>query len=228
MNAQRYNTFNLAHKGLRALLYDTALKLQQADLSDQSSIESIGQVEQVLGLFESHAHHEDQFFNEPLEQSNPDVAKVFEKEHEEDHRLARVIARLIDSWKDAALPEKRQEIGKHLFYAFNEFIAFNLYHMNKEELQLNEVLWKEYSDDTIKATEQALVQAIPPAKMAAFAHWMIKGINNPELTKWLGEVKRFAPAPVFEMLDGIAKTQLADDHYNKIRASVEKESIVVL
>lgn len=59
----RYNSFNQVHKGLRAYLYDTALKLQQTDLADARAGESaMKQVEELLVLFESHAQNEDEFF----------------------------------------------------------------------------------------------------------------------------------------------------------------------
>ncbi len=213
----RYNSFNQVHKGLRALLYETALKIQQTDMSQAEAAEPvISQIEEVLFLFESHAHGEDHYFNEPLEKTNPEVAMLFEKEHVEDHRLANVLSSLIASYKQATTSPARAERGKHLFYAFNEFIAFNLYHMNKEEIELNAALWDRYSDSEIKSIEQTLVQNIPPQKMAQYAKWMIRGINDKELIHWLDEVRRFAPPPVFEMLLAIAEVELSQQRFATI------------
>lgn len=217
MDTSRYNSFNQVHKGLRALLYETALNFQQVDMSIAEAAESvIAQLEEVLFLFESHAHGEDHYFNEPLEKTNPEVATLFEKEHVEDHRLANVLSGLIASFKQAPTPQARAEKGKHLFYAFNEFIAFNLYHMNKEEIELNAALWERYSDTEIKSIEQTLVQNIPPQKMARYAKWMIRGINDKELIHWLDEVRRFAPPPVFEMLIAIAEVELSQQRFAAI------------
>ncbi len=217
MNTSRYNSFNQVHKGLRALLYETALKIQQTDMSQAEAAEPvILQIEEVLFLFESHAHGEDHYFNEPLEKTNPEVATLFEKEHIEDHRLANVLSSLIASYKQATTPQARAEKGKHLFYAFNEFIAFNLYHMNKEEIELNAALWERYSDTEIKSIEQTLIQNIPPQKMAQYAKWMIRGINDKELIHWLDEVRRFAPPPVFEMLIAIAEVELPSQRFATI------------
>lgn len=218
MKANRYNTFNQVHKGLRALLYDTAMKLQQTDLSNSDkAISAIEQVRETLYLFESHANGEDYYFNEPLEKSKPEVAQLFQKEHEEDHRLGNVISHLLESWAQAETHDARREAGKLLFYSFNEFIAFNLYHMNKEEIELNAALWVQYSDDEIRAIEQTLVQNIPPAKMEAYGKWMIRGLNDVEIAKWLGEVRDLAPAPVFTLLDQIAKTELPPSRYDDIQ-----------
>lgn len=224
MMTTRYNSFNQVHKGLRALLYETALDLQQTDLSSaEMAAPVLEQLEVILLLFESHAHGEDHYFNEPLEQTNPQIARLFEKEHEEDHRLAGVLTHLLASYRTAMSDEERAQRGRLLFYAFNEFIAFNLYHMNKEEIELNAALWQRYSDQEIKGIEQALVQNVPPQKMALYAKWMFRGINDSEIIRWLGEVRDFAPAPVLEMLLGIAANELAPDRYDAITAALNVE-----
>jgi hypothetical protein len=225
-STSRYNSFNQIHKGLRALLYDTALKFQQTDLSDKTAGEKVlQQLELLLMLFESHAHNEDEFYNKPLEEVNHAVATMFEKEHDEDHRLGKVLADLIDRWRKEADASGRETTGRNLFYAFNEFIAFNLYHMNKEEIELNAVLWNEYSDDTIKATEQELVKRVPPQKMGLYAKWMIRGINDTELSTWLKEVKEFAPPEVFSMLIQLAAAELPSVRYEKLKQSLDASAL---
>jgi len=227
MNTPRYNSFNQIHKGLRAMLYESALQLQQTDFSDASSGEAaLLQIEEVLYLFDSHAHNEDHFFNEPLEKTNQDVAKLFEKEHEEDHRLGNVLRDLISQWRAATHAEARWKTGRNLFYAFNEFIAFNLYHMNKEEIELNAALWEVYTDEQIKATEQTLVQQTPPQKMMQYAKWMIRGCNTTELAKWLHEVRMGAPAEVFAVMMKLAEEQLPASRFEEVKKSIEEMTVV--
>lgn len=224
MNTNRYNSFNQIHKGLRVMLYTTAEQMQQSDMSKEEMAKPVlEQIEEVLYLFESHAHGEDHHFNEPLEQSYPEVAKLFEKEHEEDHRLAAVLTHLITAYRMSDSDSERATRAKELFYAFNEFIAFNLYHMNKEEIELNAVLWEKYSDQEIRLIEQTLVQSIPPQKMMKYAKWMIRGINNSEIIHWLGEVKAFAPTPVFEMLISIAELELPTQRYQAVADALHYE-----
>ena len=220
----RYNSFNQIHKGLRALMYDTAMQLQQSDLSN-GQCPVIAQVEEVLYLFEGHAQSEDQFFNEPLEKKDPEVSKLFIKEHIEDHRLGSILNDLLSQWKTASRDEERAEIGRSIFYMFNEFIAFNLYHMNKEEFDLNESLWKHYTDEEIKTTERTLVQNVPPAKMAKMVKWMVKGVNDTELYRWLQEVQLTAPTPVFNLIYGTAKTELNETRFNSLKEKLDMETI---
>jgi hypothetical protein len=57
---QRYNGFNLIHKGLRALLYHTGLQLQQTDFTVEDETEAaVNRVKEAIMLFEGHAHKED-------------------------------------------------------------------------------------------------------------------------------------------------------------------------
>jgi len=223
MKNNRHNSFNQIHKGLRVLLFDTATRLQRTHLGHTTAAdETIRQVEEVLYLFESHAHGEDHFFNEPLEKIQPEISQLFQQEHEEDHRLGLVLTDLIHQWRNELTEEGRCVAGRNLMYAFNEFMAFNLYHMNKEEIELNAVLWKTYTDSEIIAIEQQLVQQIPPQKMAAYAKWMVRGINNQELIKWFSEVRQFAPAPVFGMLMEIAEKELEADRLTEIKTALEQ------
>lgn len=217
----RHNSFNQVHKGLRVLLYDTALKMQQTDWADTNEGDKVtAQVEEVLVLFESHAHNEDLFFNEPLEEINDEVAKLFEKEHEEDHRLTKVLRKQVKEWKQASTKKERMAEGVRLLYAFNEFIAFNLYHMNKEETLLNQVLWDTYTDDQIRVTEQQLVQSIAPEKMMKYALWMIRGINTPEMIQWMKELERGAPAPVYQIVRAMAKDEWGVGRWKEVEKSM--------
>lgn len=223
----RYNSFNKVHKALRAILYDTAIKIQQTDFSDEiAGRELLAQIEQVLELFESHAHNEDHFFNEPLEEINKEVATLFEKEHEEDHRLAMILKKAIKNWKAANSDHERQREGKALFYAFNEFIAFNLNHMNKEEILLNEVLWDTYTDDQIKITEQQIIQNTPPEKMMLYAIWMIRGINSREMTEWIQELSKTAPKALYEQVQEMAKKEWGPVRWKDVEVALRPEIIL--
>jgi hypothetical protein len=97
--------------------------------------------------------------------------------------------------------------------------------MNKEEIELNKVLWKEYSDDTIKATEQELVKQVPPQKMALYAKWMVRGINDTELSKWFKEVRAFAPPELFGMLMQLAAAELPALRYEKLKQTLDSAAL---
>ncbi len=58
MQQSRYNIFNQIHKGLRAMLYDTALRIQQMIfhvLRKNRLFATVRQLEKVLAFFDKHA-----------------------------------------------------------------------------------------------------------------------------------------------------------------------------
>lgn len=213
----RYNTFRLIHKGLRALLYAASVKIQQADLgSVDEGKPVVDEIQLLISLFETHAHSEDVYYNEPLEKLKPDVANLFEKEHEEDHRLGNKLLSIIAKWKTATDNESRLTFGQELFYSFNEYIAFNLYHMNKEETMLNEVMWSVYSDEQIAGMEQKAVQNISPDNMGEYGKWILRGNNNEDIAGWISEIKHGAPAEVYTWIHGLAKQELNAERFSAI------------
>lgn len=228
MKSNRYNTFYRIHKGLRAMLYETALKIQQTDMADpEAGAPVIGAVNEVLLMFGTHADSEDRFYNIPLENIDSSVATLFEKEHVEDHRLAAQLEQLVHDWSEAATRETRQEIGKELFYSFNEFIAFNLYHMNKEEKLLNQVLWKHYDDQEIIQKERTLVQSLTPEKIALSGRVMARGLNDREIAEWHREVRATAPAPVYGLLKSISQKELPAKRWESIQRALEEKTVHV-
>lgn len=198
MNTPRFNLFNQIHKALRAFLFDSVLQLQQTDLTNiDKSKPVLIQIQSLLDLFDSHAWHEDNFVLTAVKEHAPDIIAMFEQEHVEDHRLSEQLQEKITAWWQA---EDKYEAGRQLFYALNDFVAFNLRHMNKEEMLLNNILWQHYSDDEILAIERNIQQAVSPDKMQVAIEWMVKGINDEELMHWIGGVKHSAPQPVLQAL----------------------------
>jgi chromosome condensin MukBEF ATPase and DNA-binding subunit MukB len=87
---ERYNSFNIIHKGLRAALYQTALQLQQTDFTeDQQAEEALNKVREIVMLFEGHAHKEDNFVLPMINEYEPSVVASFNSEHEEDDKLGK-------------------------------------------------------------------------------------------------------------------------------------------
>ena len=68
--------------------------------------------------------------------------------------------------------------GNQLFLTLNEFIAFNLYHMNKEESLLLLALWKHFSDEEIRQMEQAIMAVIDPQVLLEESRWMMRSIST--------------------------------------------------
>lgn len=202
------------------MLYDTATRIQQTDFAQPAAHSTVDQLEQVLLFFDDHAEHEDAFILPHLHQQNAGLIDELEKDHEVDHQLAHTLFTGISNWRTATDSDERKAAGQRLFYAFNEFVAFNLYHMNKEETVLLPLLWEHYTDEDILHMEHQILQTISPQTLLTESRWMIRYINAPEAIDWLTGVKRGAPADVYNGFMQLAADELPADRLNRVQMAL--------
>ncbi len=223
----RFNIFNQIHKALRALLYDTALTLQQTHFVNAEEAESaLARVKHVLNVFDKHAEHEDNSILPAIQQFEPSVVDAFEQEHQEDHALAEDLRAQISVFENETTADGRLKTGHNILHSFIAFMTFNLDHMAKEETILNDRLWRYYSDAEILALNQRIVASIPQEEMAFTSAWMMRGLSNSEISRWLKEVQRNAPEFVFSALFTIAEKELPHDRFRKILEDLTEGAMV--
>lgn len=206
---ERYNSFNLIHKALRAMLYDTALTLQTTYFAEVAEAKAaIDNVESIIYFFEQHAHHEDTFMLPAIQAFEPTLVEAFENEHVADLELGNRLATLLKMYEACMLDEEKVNCGSAINKCFRDFMVFNIEHMGKEESEINRVLWTHYTDEELIALNGRLVASIPPGDLMTQAKWILRSINKNEAVKWLKGVCETAPSFVFEALMKLADTEL--------------------
>lgn len=219
--------FNLKHKGLRAMLFETAMELQHTCFDhSESAAETMKKVESVMHAFHNHAAHEDQFVLPTLRKYDAALIEEFESEHAMDELLTQKVNKLIAACKLAEGKENMIAAGYALTMAFNEFIAFNLYHMNKEEHKINNTFWKYYTDAELAQVTQKIIASIPPGELAEEASWMIKGTSRNEIIAWLLAVKNDAPEFVFKSLLAVAEKSLSQQRLNEVQEGLTEGAMI--
>ncbi|MEJ8816880.1 hemerythrin domain-containing protein [Lacibacter sp. H407] len=215
---KRYNIFNQVHKGLRALLYETIIKLQQTDFTDaEDAEEAVQQVKIILELFDEHAHTEDTFILPAIAEYEPSVVDVFEQEHVKDLTLSKNVHGLLQAFSLTISANAKQEIGAAISKAVFEFTLFNLEHMKKEEDVLNKLLWRYFDDEHLHSITATIIANVPAEKMPLYNKWMMRGLSNTEIIDWLKQVKNNAPDFVFQSFLGLAMAELTDNRWQKIQ-----------
>ena len=223
----RYNIFNQIHKALRALLYDTALGIQQTDFVDAAEAEqTLSKLQQLIALFDKHAYHEDNYVLPAIQQFEPSLKEAFEQEHVQDHALGQRLTRLMNAYEHAVSTAERTEVGLAIHAAYVDFMVFNLNHMAKEENLINAALWKHYTDAQIQNLNNIIVSNIPQEEAAFSSVWMIKSLNNQEIIGWLKQVRSNAPEPAFRALFNIASSELSAQRWGIIQ-EVLMEGVLV-
>lgn len=220
---ERYNTFNIIHKGLRAALYQTALQLQQTDFTEEDQAEeALSRVKEIVLLFEGHAHKEDTFILPMINEYEPSVVAGFNAEHEQDEKLGIELNTAVEKVASSStLPEKIVS-GRELTESFVRFMVFNLEHMAKEEDIINKILWRYYSDDEIKAVSSQISANTPPWMQDFYAKWMLRGINNSEATVWIKAIEKGVPPIVFQTLLQKAEQELPAKRFQRISQSLSR------
>ncbi len=216
IHGKRYNVFNNIHKGLRAMLFSIQMKLQQTDSASPEAATIIAELEKVLYYYDEHADHEDKYILAHILQQEPQIAKALEEDHVIDHQLSEKLRTMLGNWKNAAAGDK-QEAASATFYALNAFIAFNLYHMNKEETELLPLLWKHFSDAEIIGMEQEIIANINPETLMEESRWMMRSISNTEIQEWLGGVKAGAPEFVYQSFVQMAAEELPGERFTALQ-----------
>jgi hypothetical protein len=217
----------MIHKALRAMLYDTGLTLQQTLFSDAAEAENaLQKVEAVLHQFEQHAHHEDTYVLPSIIYYNPWLANEFEKEHITDNQLSKRLQHLLNIFRATTLAEERMIAGSAIAKAFTEFMVFNLEHMAKEEIVLNQAFWQHYTDAELMQLNQTIVANIPEDEKRITAQWMMRGVNKDEAIHWLKGMKQNAPEADFWRVYNLTKTELPMHRRVEVQeAIIEREAI---
>lgn len=208
----RYNVFYQIHKALRALLYDTGIQLQQTDFIDTKERNAaIIRLEEVIAMFESHADKEDSYILPALQQYEPSVTSLFADEHVQDHALGEQLNSLLLRARQRLTGEEFIQLGSSINKTFTEFMVFNLNHMAKEEIILNQLLWRYYSDEEIHKITERILASIEPRFLQLASYWMVRGLSNNEIIFWLQQMKGKVPEQAFDGLIQLINAELPDE-----------------
>lgn len=224
---KRYNLFYQIHKGLRTMLYETAIGLQQTDFCNEEETDAIAErISEVVVLFDKHAHSEDNNVLTAIESLEPSVASLFAEEHIKDHELSKRLTALVNMLTAVTGEDEKEELGSAIRVAFTEFVVFNLQHMAKEESELNKLLWDHFSDEELHAITMQIISQVPVDLLNAYNHWMMRGLSNNEIGKWLKQIKNTAPDPVFNSMIQLAETELPRQRFSMITESLTEGAML--
>lgn len=223
----RYNSFYQVHKALRAMLYETAIELQRTDFNNnEEAMAVLSSITTIVNVFDKHAYNEDQYVFAAVTQYEPSIVDSFEQEHVKDHELAVQLRTLINIYPTLETDDEKNQLGSAMRKAFIDFMTFNLVHMAKEEDVINNLLWRYYTDDQIKAIERKIISNQTPESTAIVWKWMLHGLSNLEITNWLRAVEKNAPEVVFNNLFATAEKELPAIRFRQVIEELTQRQMV--
>lgn len=227
MHVLRFNPFGQIHKGLRALLYDTAILLQHTNFTVEAEIAAATErVKLVNRMFDQHAHTEDNKVFPMIEKHAPEVVADFEAQHQTDHQLSLGLERCLHLFTETNTPEQTQYAGNELLQSFNAFLAFNVEHMRKEETIVNNCLWRHYTDAELLKKVQEISAAIPPEENKYFVFWMLRGMATHEIIDWYNVIKLSAPSPVFTFFCDLGEEALPAKKWDCVKEALQEGALL--
>lgn len=222
MQTLRFNPFNQIHKGLRALLYDTAVLIQHTDFTKEAEIKKVKErVQLVNELFEAHANIEDNQIFPMITKFAPDVVEDFESQHKTDHELSEGLQKCLALFTETNSVEQNLWAGNELLQAFNSFLAFNVEHMKQEETVINKVLWQHYPDAQLLEKVREIGSSLPPDENMLHSTWMLKGLAVHEIITWYEAIRQMAPPPVYESFCQLAETTLTHSRWKTVEEALQ-------
>lgn len=222
----RFNLYQAVHKGLRAFMADTLVRVGRTDAADRSEgADCAEQVRTLLHLFGEHLVHENRFIHAAMERRAPGSAAQAESEHL-DHvaEIGALLAVLAQA--ELATSEQCEARWLRLYQALSQFIADNLTHMLLEEQTHNAVLWAHHSDEELIALHDELVASIPPDEMAVHFRWMLPSVSHAERVGMLQGMRQGMPPEVFASQLDMARPLLDVRSWQKLKTAFQHDLAV--
>src|SRR5688500_1459305 len=143
---RRYNLFRI-HKGLRALLYDTALQLQKTAFSDfEQSDAALENIYLAIEFIEAHVNLEEAYIFSPLAKYEKATIAAFNRQQQESLDLAGEIKKVSRILQLADSGSERRIAGSALSNAYMQIMVSQLHLMSQEEIEINHLLWYHFND----------------------------------------------------------------------------------
>lgn len=222
----RFNMYQAIHKGLRAFMADTLVRVGITDHTDaHERKEAAEQLRSLLHLCAQHLAHENHFLHTAMEQRVPGSAAQCSREHIQHTAHIEALSACLDRalrLQDAA---QAASAWLSLYHALSLFVADNYEHMLLEEREHNAVLWRHFSDEELIEIHDALLASIPVEEMALCFRWILPHLSHPERVAMMGGMRQGMPAEVFASQLDLARPLLNARAWHKLQAALKEEVV---
>jgi FPC/CPF motif-containing protein YcgG len=223
--------FTAVHKAIRSMIYDVSGRLQSADFSDRArSVELLADLQHefstavsatcVLCLLHLHARHEEKVPFPAMESLEPALVRALIEDHQEIQRRMTALARSSSEFAKLESPEERLAAGARINREANEFFAFYLGHMNKEEDTIVPAMQAHFTDEQMRAMQATIIGSMERERLAGFLYWMLPSLSLNELTALIAGVKDGAPPELLQLAAGIGAARVDPARWAVVRQRV--------
>ena len=220
MTTPRYDIYRLIHKALRAFMSDTLTAVGRMDPHDHAERTPVlTQVRELLNVCRSHLEHEDHFLHSVMEQRAPGSTRHTAGDHTDHSHWFEELETACVAVEQAEGPA-RAGAAAILYRKLALFVGENFVHMNTEETENNEVLWRTHSDAELMAIEGAIVASLSPQEKQFSGRWMLPMLTPEERALVVNGMRATLPPPAFAGILTMLMQNLNDTNWRKLTAAI--------
>ena len=217
MAQQRLEMYRPIHKAIRHMMYTTAHDLSVADFQDKPSADgALASLESTISILVLHAGHEEDYVHPPLEERAPGFIEAFEKDHGNDD-LVYADLRKLSNEVGSASGARKSELGDEIYDIYNQFVGTYVSHLYREEHELQQALWDNFTDEELGAIDGAIQASVAPDVMCIFLNLICASFNPDDLVSLLGAMKGGVPPEVFQGLVQMCESATPADIWAKVK-----------
>jgi hypothetical protein len=216
----RHDIYRFVHKALRAFMSDTLSAVGSMDPHDDAEQNAVlKQVRELLDFCQGHLRKEDHFVHSAMEERAPGSTRATAGDHKEHlHSFDDIEAMRIAVEQTEG--KARTGAAALLYRKLALFVGENFVHMNVEETENNEVLWRTHSDAELIAIEQAIVASLSPQEKLFSGRWMLPVLSPAERALVLNTMRASLPPQAFAGILVTLMPRLSDANWRKLTAAI--------
>jgi len=229
--AANEDLFTPIHKALRSMIYSLGGRLQSVDFADKAASAAVLADLQhefansvsatcVLCLLHTHAGHEETGVFPSMQPIDPALIRMLIDDHQEITRRLVALTKKAEELGATDAPGRRVELGAAINREANDFFAFYLAHMNKEEVTIVPAMKEHFTDEQLMAMQGKIMGSMPPERLTNYLKWMLPSLSFDELTRLLAGMKHGAPPEFLRFVTGIGAANVEPTRWAAVQGRV--------
>jgi hypothetical protein len=220
MTQEKHCTYRATHKAIRHLLFSASLQVGITDFADDGVIaETLESIDALIFVLWEHRAREDASVHLPLESRAPGVTALFAEDHEEDEAMSAEVGELVPQIR-SAIGDQRVALGIRLHEQLNAYIGIYLGHLYREETELQQALWDNFTEEELLAMSRELVATIPPDRSGYLLKVMCSSCGPDDIAPILGRIKANAPPEIAQRTLQMAAENLPPSIWAKVQSRI--------
>ena len=214
---KRLKSLDPPHKGLRNALSQLALAAGKTDYQNLKEVQDLKTLgAEVFHILKDHNRTENEFILTPLEQKAPGSTQIYLEDHQE-----------IENWEKeleeslSAFDGNQDNDEGHSFYLeFCNFQSAYLEHIDEEDIELEEAMQDNFTDEELMAHQLTIMQQMPFETLLLWFKYIVPARRAEENAQVLRGFKSAAPEPAYSQVISLIQNTISKNEWDKIEGLI--------